>query len=80
MSRKNLRYQMLDVLEDGEPHLIEELHKLCRPSGRGVVWWHICKLRKEIKDDGLDVLCVLRYGKLYYQLVHLYQGKQGSKA
>lgn len=50
--------KMYDILSDGEPHGLDELHKCCGPSSRANVHNHVCRLRKVIAAEGKDVICI----------------------
>jgi hypothetical protein len=71
--RKNITTipeQIYTLLQDGKPHHINELHAFCGPSSRGVVFFHILKVRKMV-PEGQAVLCVIVNRSLHYQLVNL---------
>ena len=64
---------ILTVLSDGLPHNYPELKEamgdtLTTNKCLGV---HISYIRKKIQPQGLDILCVKRYGKYHYQQVRL---------
>lgn len=69
MSKKSLNDQIKEMLEDGKPHLIDDLHSLCYPSSRGTVHSHVWRIRKQIEGEGKDILCVVRNRRLHYQMV-----------
>jgi hypothetical protein len=69
--KQTIQDQMLELLQDGQPHPMDELHSLCGPSLRGVVPTHICMIRKRL-PEGQAILCVLVKRSLHYQLVFLF--------
>lgn len=61
--------RMLEILEDGEPHPVSELHALCGPSSRSVVSFHIVRIRRHLLKPDEMVLCVIHNSSIHYQLV-----------
>jgi hypothetical protein len=72
MKRPTISQQMLELLKDGKPHSVAELHKFCGPSLRGVVRFHIRTIRDKFLKPNEAVLCVLHESVIHYQLVLIY--------
>lgn len=69
---------ILDVLSDGEGHSTRELHG-CLPdelTDLKQVRGHIFNLRKKLRPEGQDILCVMQMGRFYYRWVRLLHPSQ----
>ncbi len=63
--------RMLNLLSDGRPHTIQELHG-CLEDELGElsnVWAHLTALRRALATRGEDVVCRRRDGVSWYCLV-----------
>lgn len=70
--RPTIAQQMLELLKDGKPHSVQELHSFCGPSLRGVVRFHIRTIRDKFLQPEEAVLCILHESSIHYQLVRVY--------
>lgn len=59
------------ILSDGYRHSPLELMEVCKPSGLNAVQVHICNIRKVLNPQGIDIVCVFRDRKRFYQMVRL---------
>lgn len=74
MSKPPIYQLMYDLLTDGKPHSVTELHSYCGPSSRGVVRFHIRRIRDTmINKEEEEVLCTLVNCSVHYQLVRKYR-------
>jgi len=72
MKSPTIPERMLDLLRDGEPHSVAELHSICGPSSREVVSFHIRIVRRKLVGPSERVLCVIHQSSIHYQLVTAY--------
>lgn len=65
--------RILRLLNDGRPHLRDDIHKECFDSltDIGVVSNNISRIRKQVRRVGQDVVCTLVGGRVNYQHVIL---------
>ena len=65
--------KLLDVLADGQPHTRDELMKAHGDIivARQAIQGHLSRIRKRLRPQGLDILCVLRHRRIHYQQVRL---------
>ena len=76
---KPIEAKMAAILEDGQPHLADELHTCLYDelSPRGNISPHLSGIRKKIAVYDLAVVIVYIKRKVHYQLVRKYTPIRG---
>lgn len=66
-------YRMLEVLKDGKPHAVDELHKCLwdDQSQRSAVRFHVSNLRTKLNKEGLEISVRHVTGRVHYLLSRL---------
>ena len=76
--KETIQEKMMKILRDGKPHLVSELHELCKPSGRGAVLVHMVGIRKRHLKPNETVVAVWRNRRIHYQLFVRYEPDSGN--
>lgn len=66
--------RMLAVLKDGKPHLSNELHACLYDEladKKHGIRTHIYSLRKAVREQSREILCIQVGRATFYQIVHL---------
>lgn len=66
-----VRETILKLLSDGRPHRLKEVHGCCGPCSIGTVHVHIHQIRKRLRPNGEDIVCISHGHGTSYQWVRL---------
>jgi hypothetical protein len=63
---------ILDILSDGKPHLLTELHACCGPSSLSSVRGHLTRIReRHLRVRGEDIIPMVLNRRIFYRWVRL---------
>lgn len=68
-----IQSRMLEVLSDGMPHIMDELHACLNDDlgPRSNIYYHISNLRQKLRPRGQDIICEFIRRRTYYRHVQL---------